>query len=209
MYSVVGSDGQVYGPVPVDTLKEWIQQGRIEATTNLIDPISGGVMHADHLDALREVFYVAPPVIVKEPPVILAPPPVYGVPPAPYQQPGPPASYPMMNGPIQQAAAFQQGVPGAPSVQVNNYVALNNQAVVTTIAPSDKNKTTAILLCLFLGGLGIHRYYLGRNGSATAMLLITVGSVGYLGIISFVWAIVDLIQLCTGSLRDAQDRALT
>lgn len=37
MYAVVGSDGVVYGPVPVTTIREWIVQGRVLANTTLID----------------------------------------------------------------------------------------------------------------------------------------------------------------------------
>ena len=34
-----------------------------------------------------------------------------------------------------------------------------------------KNKTTAALLALFLGGLGVHKFYLGRSGTGVAYLL--------------------------------------
>ncbi len=37
MYGVVGTDGVVYGPVPVAALFEWVAQGRIVPTTTLID----------------------------------------------------------------------------------------------------------------------------------------------------------------------------
>ena len=50
-----------------------------------------------------------------------------------------------------------------------------------------KSKTTAILLAFFLGGLGIHKFYLGRPGQGIAILL-TVG--GFLGI----WPFINFIQ---------------
>ena len=34
-----------------------------------------------------------------------------------------------------------------------------------------KNKTTAALLVLFLGWLGVHKFYLGRAGSGIAYML--------------------------------------
>ena len=34
-----------------------------------------------------------------------------------------------------------------------------------------KSKTTAILLCLFLGGFGIHKFYLGESGKGIMYLL--------------------------------------
>ena len=39
MYSVIGSDGQTYGPADFDTLKAWCQEGRIHADTRIIDPM--------------------------------------------------------------------------------------------------------------------------------------------------------------------------
>ena len=55
-----------------------------------------------------------------------------------------------------------------------------------------KSKTTAILLCFFLGFLGIHRFYLGYTLIGIIQLL-TGG--GFL-----IWAFVDFIRLLTGSL---------
>ncbi|MCX6739569.1 MAG: NINE protein [Candidatus Parcubacteria bacterium] len=34
-----------------------------------------------------------------------------------------------------------------------------------------KNKTTAALLALFLGGIGVHKFYLGKNGQGLVYLL--------------------------------------
>ena len=64
-----------------------------------------------------------------------------------------------------------------------------------------KSKITAILLCFFLGGLGIHRFYLGYTLIGVIQLL-TFG--GFL-----IWAIVDFIRLITGSLKDSEGNDLT
>jgi len=40
-----------------------------------------------------------------------------------------------------------------------------------SIAPNGKNKLTAGLLALFLGGLGVHKFYLGRWGQGILYLL--------------------------------------
>jgi TM2 domain-containing membrane protein YozV len=34
-----------------------------------------------------------------------------------------------------------------------------------------KSKTTAILLCWFLGGIGVHKFYLGQSGAGILYLL--------------------------------------
>ena len=56
MYSVVGSDGQVYGPVDMQTLGRWIAEGRVTPVTNLIDPLDGRVVPAGHAPALMDLF---------------------------------------------------------------------------------------------------------------------------------------------------------
>ena len=63
-----------------------------------------------------------------------------------------------------------------------------------------KSKLTAILLCFFLGSLGIHRFYLGYTIIGVIQLL-TFG--GFL-----IWVIVDLIRLIIGSLKDYEDNDL-
>jgi TM2 domain-containing membrane protein YozV len=65
---------------------------------------------------------------------------------------------------------------------------------------SDKSMVPAALLCFFLGVLGIHRFYIGRQGTAILMILTLVG----LGI----WQIIDLVRIITGGLTDGQGRVL-
>lgn len=58
---------------------------------------------------------------------------------------------------------------------------------------SGKSQLTALLLALFLGGLGIHRFYLGYTTIGIIQLL-TLGGLG-------IWALIDLILIITGDLK--------
>lgn len=69
----------------------------------------------------------------------------------------------------------------------------NNQGGVSRM--TRKNKLTAILLSIFTGSLGIDRFYLGYTTLGVVKLL-TLGGCG-------IWALIDLIMICTGSLRPA------
>ena len=81
----------------------------------------------------------------------------------------------------------------------NNSVPRNGVTYRTNIqggrTMATKNKLTAILLSIFTGGLGIDRFYLGYTGLGVVKLL-TAGGFG-------IWVIIDLIMICTGSLRPA------
>lgn len=56
-----------------------------------------------------------------------------------------------------------------------------------------KSQLIALLLCIFIGVLGIHRFYLGYTGVGILMLL-TAGVCGIL-------ALIDLIRIITGDLK--------
>lgn len=55
-----------------------------------------------------------------------------------------------------------------------------------------KSQVIALILCILLGGLGIHRFYLGYTWQGVVQLL-TAGGCG-------IWAIIDLIRIITGDL---------
>lgn len=88
--------------------------------------------------------------------------------------------------------------------------------VVTQSVVSDKSKVAAALLSFFFGMLGIHRFYLGHNGTGAAMLILTILGwitasflVGFVLIfITALWDVIDFIRILCNSLVDAQGRKL-
>jgi TM2 domain-containing membrane protein YozV len=66
--------------------------------------------------------------------------------------------------------------------------------------PRAKSKIAAGILGILLGCLGIHNFYLGYYGKATAQLLITILTCGYCALISAIWGIVEGILILTGSI---------
>ncbi len=65
---------------------------------------------------------------------------------------------------------------------------------------SDKKMVTACLLCFFLGGLGIHRFYVGKAGTGILMIL-TLGGLG-------IWVLIDFIMILTGGFKDSEGKDL-
>ena len=63
-----------------------------------------------------------------------------------------------------------------------------------------KDWLTTLLLCIFLGWLGVHRFYTGHIVIGVIQLL-TVGGCG-------IWALIDLIMIITDSYRDSNGRPL-
>jgi TM2 domain-containing membrane protein YozV len=57
---------------------------------------------------------------------------------------------------------------------------------------SQKSRTTFIVLGIFLGWLGIHNFYGGYTGKAVGQLCLTVFTLGYLGLISWLWALIEI-----------------
>ena len=72
-----------------------------------------------------------------------------------------------------------------------------------------KSMIVAILLCLFLGGLGIHRFYLGYTGSGVGMLLCLFFCWLIIpGIVLGIWWLIDLILIACGVLKAADGSKL-
>ena len=78
-------------------------------------------------------------------------------------------------------------------------VIIHNQPVSSYETPrvSKKNKMVALLLCIFLGVLGVHRFYVGKVG--TGIIYLFTG-----GLFGIGWFI-DVLLIATGSFKDKFD----
>ena len=65
---------------------------------------------------------------------------------------------------------------------------------------NQKQKSTALILSILLGTLGIDRFYLGYTGLGV-LKLITAGGFS-------IWWIVDIVQIATGKLKAADGSSL-
>lgn len=82
----------------------------------------------------------------------------------------------------------------------------------TNLSESDEKTFTAtLLLCLFLGGFGAHRFYTGHSGTGAVMLILTLLSpfTAFLSLLAVgIWSLIDLICIISGNFKTAKGGAL-
>ena len=61
---------------------------------------------------------------------------------------------------------------------------------------SEKGFVATLILCILLGGLGVHRFYVGKTGTGILMLL-TLGGLG-------IWQLIDLIVIAVQKFKDSK-----
>lgn len=127
----------------------------------------------------------------------------------PLAEPQPAVSEPVISTP--QPALAPQPAP-APQSEIAPQPVVEPQPVVApqpVAAPryaesgehaSQKSWLTTLLLCLFLGNLGIHRFYLGRLGTGMIMLF----TCGFFG----VWTLIDVIIICCRKAKDCYGKVV-
>ncbi|MBN2563275.1 MAG: TM2 domain-containing protein [Phycisphaerae bacterium] len=199
-YFVIDAEGNRYGPADIDTLVRWVQEGRIVASTVLVERGTERRVQADSITAiaaaLRRVSGQAAGVAIeRDEPISTEAPTVPQVPDgagAGLPSPGPPVPPVPRMPPVAGAVPPEAGYARRGSV-------------------SSRSRLVAGLLGIFLGGLGIHRFYLGYNGIGLLMLLLSVsGGIGSFfcipgagcGIIGL-WGLIEGIVCLCGGMRDA------
>jgi TM2 domain-containing membrane protein YozV len=116
---------------------------------------------------------------MQQPPYQQHPAGVFQPPSGPYQQPSQPYQQP-----------HQQ--PGYAPVQMG--------AGVPMSSAGQKDRQMTLLLCLFLGVVGVHRFYTGHTAIGLVQLL-TLGGCG-------IWTLIDLMRILTDKFTDANGRPL-
>lgn len=81
-----------------------------------------------------------------------------------------------------------------PQVVVNNVISNNVGGPAYVKMVSSKSKGTALVLCILLGYLGAHYFYVGRAGKGILYFLTA-------GLFGIGW-IIDIISIATGSFKD-------
>ncbi len=69
---------------------------------------------------------------------------------------------------------------------------------------SDKSRLIACLLAFFIGGLGIHRFYVGKIGTGICQILLT----GCFGV-GCIWALIDFILIVCGNFKDSDGKVVS
>ncbi|MGO4372969.1 TM2 domain-containing protein [Paenibacillus sp. 2TAB19] len=66
---------------------------------------------------------------------------------------------------------------------------------------SSKSFVATLLFCIFLGYFSIHRFYVGKIGTAI-LQIITIGGFG-------IWLLIDLIMIIVQQFKDSEGKRIT
>lgn len=180
MYMVVGADGLEYGPVDLQTLQAWVQQGRIGQQTvlkempSLYPTAAGNVPGLAHMFRPQQQFNM---------PVQQG-----GI--GNFPTPGAPQVSLTPNDPVRYGGTLPPGM---------------NMAPIT--APY-KSRLLAAILALFLGAFGAHKFYLGDYTLGCLMAGITLLTGFFCSPVIAAWGIYDFVMIITGNVRDQYGRDL-
>ena len=72
---------------------------------------------------------------------------------------------------------------------------MTRMKAMSTEQTSGKSFVATLILCILLGGLGVHRFYVGKMGTGIIMLL-TLGGLG-------IWKLIDIIRIAIQKFKDS------
>ena len=72
--------------------------------------------------------------------------------------------------------------------------------------PSGKSRGVAGLLALFLGGLGLHYFYMNKTNAGVVFLLITLLTCGVLGIVTQIISIIQAVLFFTSTQQEFEQK---
>jgi len=171
--------GEEYGPVGRDELDEWFREGRITADCKVLRAAD------DEWRWASEIYPQLQPPEDQESGVMGQESAVRDEPAAPPPPEPESSSISLSKMPHKAAAKAKKSTPVA-----------DNEADC-----SQRSRLVAGFLGVFLGPLGIHRFYLGYWGMGLAMM-VTAGGLG-------LWSLIDAIFVMTGRVPDADGRPLS
>ena len=73
----------------------------------------------------------------------------------------------------------------------------------TQVQTQKRDYPVALLLCMFLGGFGAHRYYTGYIGLGILQLILC-----FCGGIGAIWVLIDLIAILMNKYKDSNEQPL-
>lgn len=77
---------------------------------------------------------------------------------------------------------------------VENGRAISVFPIAGDLSLGEKNKWVAALLAFLFGGLGVHKFYLGKNTAGFIMLAVFIGGIILVGIPTFIISVVAFIE---------------
>lgn len=132
--------------------------------------------------------------------------------PPPHEDPDPLAgsdpARPAYAGPAPTGAAYPgPPPPGYPAPPGYSPAPVPDVIVVPVVYDGqDRSRLTAGLLGIFLGGIGVHRFYLGYTSIGVLQILVTIATLG----LGAIWGIIEGVLILSGSgiTTDADGRPL-
>lgn len=97
-------------------------------------------------------------------------------------------------------SAYQYSPEPEPTPEIIKDTVLRAKStILPSVKVSDKNHTQVLLLAIFLGALGVHRFVVGKTGTGVLWLL-TAGVFGIGWFVDIVWILGNCFDDCNGAI---------